>query len=265
MNKKILASIISIGLIFASLVVFYTPVWNYLEKQAQAKAFSCLGSVKAPEEISKRINDLALKIGFDRPVDVYKFSINGLRVYGYHNAIALNPTYFMFIFNKPTIYISTGFFEDLDIDEQDFILTHELYHLKENHLVKIFILGIILDLIIFILVFLIAYFLIFRRFGRSKKGFAWALTAFLFLVMGLVGQGLELWHRRFIEREADIKAISYLGTDSGLKKFLERCLKDFKVPDENRYYGIMSDHPGCSERKEYCDVILKNMKGNHEN
>jgi len=58
-----------------------------------------------------------------------------------------------------------------------------------------------------------------------------------------------------MEKEADIKSVKTLNTHEGAKKIIERWAREFKIPFHNNYYGIFSDHPSTSERKNYCELL----------
>jgi len=133
-HKKNIA--ISFAIILStSLIIFYPSIRNYLEKYAIDNLYESLGSLPVSKEIEEKINHIAKEMNFTQDVAIKKMNTYAMRIMGYHNAFACYPTlFFTFAFDKPHLYISEGFFEDLSLEEQRFLIGHELAHIQEHHL-----------------------------------------------------------------------------------------------------------------------------------
>jgi Zn-dependent protease with chaperone function len=203
----------------------------------------------------KKVREIAQKLGITHTIHIRKMNAQILQHLGYHNAFAYFP-HFLNIFplgDQAFMYISEGFFEDLNSEEQDFLIGHELVHIKQEHTkyapVICFVLFILMTLGVWLL----------------RKNFAvlhyWMASIGLWLaLMWIINVG-HLFYRRHIEREADIHSLERLETHNGMLKIIERWMREYKTPLHHNYYGMFSDHPSIWQRRTYCLDSQQNYKG----
>lgn len=240
-------------------ILIFASQSRYFTRAVQSYAISSTedryGSRSLTHEQEHKIKKIAQQLGITQTVNVRKMNAHALQQLGYHNAFAYFPQALNTIplGNQAFMYISEGFFEDLDLEEQDFLIGHELMHIKEKHMKYD-------PLIYFVLIILMTCVVLLLR---KKYSFLrhWIATIGLWITLMWVINFGQLAYRRHIERMADIKSIESLGTYTGLLKLVERWAKEYKMPLHNNYYGIFSDHPSVSERQAYCLEFQQNHKG----
>ena len=135
MNKYTIISISSFFSLFFLGIYFYGPISTYLQEQALENLYTELGNLPIDNKLKEKIDLLAQEIGVTSPLIVNKMNCNATQLLGYHNCFITYPRSCLNIitFNKPHMFISEGFFENLSVDEQRFILGHELIHVREGH------------------------------------------------------------------------------------------------------------------------------------
>lgn len=226
-----------------------------LQSYAISSTEEAFGGRLLSKDQEQKIREIAQKLGVIQTINIRKMNAQSLQQFGYHNAFA----YFPHIFNifpvgdQVFMYISEGFFEDLSPEEQDFLIGHELVHIKLGHTKYIP----IIYLVLFILITLGVWQL------RKRYGFLryWMVTIGVWLaLMWTINLG-HLSYRRHIERMADIQSLECLGTYKGLLKIIERWMREYKMPLHNDYYGIFADHPSVWQRQAYCLELQHNHKG----
>ncbi|CAN5196434.1 hypothetical protein BH09DEP1_BH09DEP1_0230 [soil metagenome] len=242
-------------LLMAFILALQSP---YISQKIQSHAISStedmFGSRSLTQEQECKIRMLAQKLGINQSIAIRKMNAQALQLLGYHNAFAYFPRAFNIIplGNTAFVYISEGFFEDLNPDEQDFLIGHELVHIKEEHTKYIPV------------IYLALFILITRGVWLMRKKYAffryWIVTIGLWIALIWMINVGQLYYRRHIEREADIQSLEYLGTHTGLLKIIERWIREFKTPIHNNYYGLFADHPSVAERKAYCLELQQNHK-----
>ncbi|GMU19194.1 MAG: hypothetical protein AMXMBFR12_03860 [Candidatus Babeliales bacterium] len=246
----------------ASFTMIQTP---YISHKIQSYALSStqemLGSRSLAPVQEQKIRDIAQKLGIIQAIHIRRMNSNALKQFGYHNAFAYFPHFLNMIplGNQAFLYISEGFFEDLSEQEQDFLIGHELVHIKEGHTKY----SLIIYFVFIILITLAVWWL------RNRYSFLryWPATIGLWILLVWVLNFGHLAYRRHIERVADIQSLECLGTHAGLLKLIERWAREYKMPLHNDYYGIFADHPSIAERKAYClELKQKSHKElSHEN
>lgn len=208
----------------------------------------------APSQ-EQKVKDLAQKMGVTGPIHIRKMNSDALKQFGYHNAFAYFPQFLNIlpIGNQKFMYISEGFFEDLNAQEQDFLIGHELVHIKHEHTKYI--------PLIYLILFILITFGVWQLRKKSLFLQYWIVTIGLWLMcMWIINFGY-LSYRRHIERMADIESLECLGTHTGLLKIVERWVREYKMPLHDNYYGLFSDHPSVSERQVYCLELQQNYRG----
>jgi Zn-dependent protease with chaperone function len=215
------------------------------------------GGKKLAPEYEKKIIVIAGKLNAPIPL-IRKMNHVALQVFGYHNAFAYFPCILCAIplGNQPFLYMSEGFFEDLSPQEQEFLIGHELIHIKERHTRY-------LNLTLWILFFCLlatAYFLI-RLFKNTKHLwlpaayraiFIRSISVILVLSCIAIPELVESAYRKHIEKVADIASLQVLNSYDGFIQLMDRWKREFKMEEHNKWGGIFADHPSLSERKEYC-------------
>ena len=224
------------------------------------------GSMPVAPIHETKIKQIAIQMGISDSIIIRKMNHAAIATYGYHNAFAFFPCLLTCIpiGSQPFIYISQGFFEDLTAKEQEFIIGHELVHIKERHTRYLN-----LSMYAFFLVLLIgAYFLrkrmkvfIQNYFNASyHTALIYIFSGLLFFICLAIPELTELAYRRHIERVADHKSLTALQSYDGLIALIARWQKENGMPSHNPYFGIIADHPSCNERKEYCQKLQAKQK-----
>lgn len=248
-----------IGLILLLLAGFAILQIPFVSQKIQSYAISSTeellgGRLLVPAQ-EQKIREIAQKMGIIQTVNIRKMNAQALQQFGYHNAFAYFPQFFNIfpIGNQAFMYISEGFFEDLSLEEQEFLIGHELVHIKEEHTKYALTISLALLILITGGVWLL----------RRKYSFLryWTVTLGLWIMLMWALNFGQLAYRRHIERVADMQSLECLGTHNGLLKIVERWLREFKMPLYHDYYGIFADHPSVAERKAYCLELQQKHKG----
>jgi len=229
-----------------------------MQNYATECLYESCGNLPISKDIEEKINNIAKEIDLHESIVIRKMNVQAMKAFGYHNAFACYPQLLLgcITFNKPHVFISEGFIEDLSPEEQRFIIGHELVHIKKHH-----ILYLVLIMALIELAFLGFWWLIMVKHIKQlalgfnvkyqKKILYTFLSISLFFCL-FVPRLIELAYKRHIEREADTQTLQKLKCHEGALKIIDRWLKEFKIPLNNNYYGILSDHPSALERKNYC-------------
>ncbi len=235
-----------------------------IENYATTHLCQSLGDTAPSKEIEEKITALAHTMGVTEKIMIKKMGVAAMRIYGYHNAFACYPTllFGVITFNKPHIFISEGFFEDLSPEEQCFIIGHELAHIQKHHILYLnLVVGILETLmLIFWWLVLVKYIkTLAQRFNpANQKTVRFTLMIISFVICLGIPTMLELAYRRHIEKDADITCVQTLHCADGAIKAFARWGRECNLPLHNNYYGIFSDHPSHFERKNYCLTCRQN-------
>jgi Zn-dependent protease with chaperone function len=235
-------------------------IYSYSINQAQQK----YGNVPLSPEYEKMIRSIAQEMAIEQEFIIRKMNYKALREFGYNNAFVFFYTFFNCIplCNTPFLFVSEGFFENLSLDEQRFLIGHELVHAQEHHTQYLNI-----TLISFWMLLIIVMIFLSRSAGIVSSWHYFQSHLGKFIVQLVLGSLifctyyssllLSLAYRRHIEKTADYTCLTKLKAYDGAFALIDRWHKEFKVPFYNPYYGLFSTHPSCFERKEYC-LKLKN-------
>lgn len=137
------------------------------------------------------------------------------------------------------LFISSCLVEELTLPELETVITHEIGHVKNNHLLKgmigkLFLVGSLL------LISLSPYFFNFNNYSM----FFFYIIAFVFLCVGLVvAGGIE---KRY-ENEADFYASCYNDPVLFISA-LKKITKYEEGEDRNRFDELFQSHPNVNER-----------------
>jgi len=203
---------------------------------------STLGRVNLANEYANEIRSVMTKMNLDMPVNLKKMNSQALRIYGYHNAIAAYPVVFKIIpLNKPYIFASESFFEDITKEEQVFLIGHELMHIfHQDPIWHTVIFNFLFISLITLFIFLIYNFNYFNQI---------ALIVIFILSVVIIYLG-KFAHSRYFEKRADLKSMQILCSQEGCLKYIERCEKFFKMKSDNDSW--LADHPSNNQRRNYC-------------
>ncbi len=261
-----LREIPSIWLYFLSLVLIILVgipfSKDFLEEQAIAGAIKttqiAFGSMPLKPEQEQFVKSIADEIGIANKLIIRKMNHNALAQFGYHNAFAYNPQlYSLFpIESVSFLFISEGFFEDLSLEEQRFLIGHEMIHIKHGHLNYL-----IMCLLLFFAILVFFAWQIRKRIklivqcwvSYRYQIYVMRMVTFVLLCVCNIGtSGADFAYRRYIEKEADCVSMQLLNSYDGCMKLTERWHKECKLALHNPYFGLTSDHPSCAERQAYC-------------
>ena len=262
-------ALIFIGCILAFVILLIgfnrDYISEYIERYTQSEVYQ-FGKEPINPSYEAQIREIAREVGIKDPFIIYKMNQPTLVRMGYYNAFVYFPMLLNFIplTNIPYLFISDQFFEDLSPQEQRFLIGHELIHVKEHHLQYLNVISMPLCLLLLVA----AYFL--RRWALSKtlayctkkyfKLTSFALSCCLFLIALVIPEIADFGYRRHIEWYADHESLSILKSHDGCLKLMERLNNEFEIPLHNKYGGIMSTHPSCHERKQYCILLQDTSK-----
>jgi len=260
MNKKhfllpVLASLF--GLIFFYTIKDTAFVRQRLDAYAQSIAEEQFGAKLLSQVHQEKIMAIAHEMNMSEPIVIRKMNHKAYSVFGYHNAFVYFPQFLgcIPIGNKPFLFVSEGFLEDLSQEEQRFLIGHELIHAREHHaqyLVLLLYMGFIVMAVLWWIVtqYILTFF---TGYSAGSQQFIWALSGLILFPCFLrVPTVASFAYRRHIEWEADQASLGMLQSHDGGIKLIERWQKEFNLPLHNPYWGLFADHPSCYERKVYC-------------
>lgn len=250
--------------IISMYIIYNLDIQKYVNIYKQ-KNIDYYGSHHISAQYEDMIYDIARKMNINESFEIRKMNHQALQLFGYYNAFAYFPQLFNCIpcSNKSFLFVSQGFFEDLTLEEQRFLIGHELIHIKEHHTKY---LNLILYIISFL--FLLAWWIItsyisklFKRFEKNYFNHIRIVFSGIVLCICItIPRLIECAYRRHLEWQADRISLDLLDTYNGGIRLMDRWQEEFKVPLHNTD-GLFADHPSCFERKMYC-INLKNTKEN---
>lgn len=245
----------------------YDFIQTRLDAYAIATAQDAFGSQSLDAKQEEGIRSIIKEMGIEEPIIIRKMNHTALALFGYHNAFAYFPLFFTCIpaSNKPFLFISEGFFEDLSIQEQRFIIGHELIHIQKRH-------TLYLNLWIYCLILGLCLIVFFSK--ESIKAFLAAMIpvqyqsyVFGIIITIMIGTCfvipcvISCAYRRHIEIEADVDCLKRLGAYEGCLRFMDRCRTEFGLPYHNGDTWLFADHPSFLERSAYCKDLQKKLQG----
>lgn len=237
--------------------VAYSPLYHYWHTFIAERTQQEYGSKMVDAEHEAFIRAIAQEMQITQPFEIRFMNTAALQKFGYYNAFAYSPDLWNIIplDTQQFLFISQGFFEDLSAQEQRFLIGHELAHIHYRHALYINLLCLLLAILTFMSIMCLGKALkiptgvLSMRETFSKPMLVLVIAA---TVIGLSCRMMQLAYRRFVERQADVYALTHLHAHEGLMKIADRWQDTFKVPDTTSYWGLFADHPSHSERKEYC-------------
>ncbi len=140
-----------------------------------------------------RVDALAKKMGITKPLKIY--TSNEQIPTGCVGGITSKPSYILFDLNEI----------NLPDDQLDFVICHELNHLKENHMFKAFLFSsavLVIDALAIVF-----------------------LTPLAFLGVEAVASFTDRLFHQYHEQDCDNQAMKVLGTGKGVKDFFEGVVK----------------------------------------
>ncbi|HEV2600848.1 MAG TPA: M48 family metalloprotease [Candidatus Babeliales bacterium] len=234
-----------------------------LNEYVSQKTEKSFGALPLNTDQEEKIRAIASEIGVAQPFTIRKMNQRAMMTFGYHNAFVYFPLLFSCIptNSSPYLFISEGFLEDLSPEEQRFLIGHEMIHIKESHT-----LYLNLFLYLFLALLLILSYLLTKKIHNiaqamhHKKYIIGAFCCIAGFTSFFVPTLIALAYRRHIEKVADCRSLQVLKTYEGCAKIIARWEKEFNLPAHNPYFGLLSDHPSCEERKLYCLNLQNNSK-----
>lgn len=254
-------------------ILFYQRsfIADQLNSYALRTTQEILGEVPVSAQQEEFIRSVAAEMNIQENFLVRKMSQPAMLTLGYCNAFACFPLIFNCIptGTQPLLFMSEGFFEDLTLQEQRFIIGHELTHIKEHHTqyLNLWIMMVQLIVLIFLWVLFRWYITprIKRKFAEKKQRIA-IYAVITFMVFAITELGATLVQKQYLrdyERVADYSALTTLNCHDGFIALIKRWQSDYQMPSHNSYYGLFADHPSCVERKNYCLQLQAQQKDHH--
>ncbi|MFI5333275.1 MAG: M48 family metallopeptidase [Candidatus Babeliales bacterium] len=259
MNKATILSLFFILVIGITYLSTLPPIKRYLVTYAQKSMEEAYGSVPLSPVHEVKVQAIAKELGVIESIVMRKMNTNALKAFGYYNAIAASHVFLgiLPLVDTPFLFVSEGFFEDLSEREQRFLIGHELIHIKERHTKYIQLVMVLVSLALCILWWLYARkrteAVIAIYIPESYRLLTLFCAGFISICMlEVIPDLMQLWYRRHIEWRADHQSLALLNSHDGGVQLMERWMKEFKIPQINPYWGLLSDHPSCHERRAYC-------------
>jgi Zn-dependent protease with chaperone function len=264
MRKIIIIPLIIIACLslYTTVFIYKTPsfVYNSISNYAVTNLEATFGAQKLAPQFEEKIKQIAFKMGITEEIHLRKMNYIGLQTFGYYNALYMTPQFFglLPILDKPYIYISQGFLENLTDDEQLFLIGHELGHLKERHvsylpLIQLLVNICILALWWYVILGYIEQIIMKREWSIRLKKHTINLLGSVIIALCIALSSISiLAYYRHIEWQADEISLSCLHSHDGALKLMERWEKEYKIPSEQGYRDIFSNHPSTKYRIQYC-------------
>jgi Zn-dependent protease with chaperone function len=235
--QPLLRAYLSCTIIFIFLIGYFcfNPLLNILKVYAIENAQETLGSQRLADTQEAFIKGIANRMHIQAPM-IRKMNSAALQHYGYYNACILFPQICICIpvSSEPILFISEGFFEDLSVEEQEFLIGHELIHAKEQHTRY---LALMLLLLFFSLVCIGLFGLRKLTFMlRSKIAPHYYLYSRIIIITGIIflsgaiAELVEYAYRKHIEWVADVQSTQLLHSYQGGIKLMDRWIRDYKMP-----------------------------------
>ncbi|HLB94085.1 MAG TPA: M48 family metalloprotease [Candidatus Babeliales bacterium] len=258
-----------------SLTIGLAINYQRLAEQARNYTINALEKTYGAQPLDPKrtalVQSIAAEMGISKPIKICKMNTLAMQQFGYCNAFAVTPLFLDLIpiSSQPYMYISESFFADITPAEQRFLIGHELIHIRDQHVDWLNFGIAILQIIGFIIFWLLIKPLRQKLSALSahmqtqvnsklskllliKILIILAIAGTAMLTIGLIPSLLGLTYRRYVEREADCRSLELLNSHEGALKFMCRAEQSYSSPQHNPYFGLLSDHPSCHERRIYC-------------
>lgn len=243
--------------ILGIMVSYEKHIKPYLDNYAVSMTQQTFGAQPLSESQETFVRSIANTMGINHHrLIIRKMNVAAMQTYGYYNAFAYFPQFFCLpISSIPFLFISEGFFKDLTLAEQTFLIGHELTHVKEQHTLGFMFMVILSIIFIFLCIFTSR-----NRikvwtdaFCRTHQNIAWVGTLLClgFFSLYIIDIGFA-YYQRHMEYVADRNALETLQSYEGCLALLDRWNKDFKIEKNNTKLGLFADHPCLAERKKHC-------------
>ena len=260
----IFSLILVVGILFYQRSFISDQINSYALKNTQ----EILGEAPVSAHQEEFIRKVAAQMNVQENFLVRKMSQPALLAHGYCNAFACFPLLFNCIPTgaQPLLFISEGFFEDLTLQEQRFIIGHELTHIKEHHTQYLSLWIIVVQLLVLFFLWILFRWYVtptIKRKCTNKKQRIAIYATITFIIFAITELGATLVQKQYLrdyERVADHYALTTLNCHDGCLALIKRWQSDYQMPSHNAYYGLFSDHPSCVERKNYCLQLQAQQK-----
>lgn len=192
----------------------------------------------ADERTQEMVKEIMHDMGFADSACIHVMYLNnqGFKLWGVENLIATSNT----------IFIDHEWFDQLSLEEQQFILAHEVAHIyAQDTRIASVVTATSCALLIYTL----------YRYCYDKESAAtyFGLFGFCSLVLPAFG--------RYLEERADINGAKVLGTAEGGIKCCKRWLRERYIVDteysrlEQFYYDMVATHPSSERRLETLEAL----------
>jgi len=186
---------------------------------------------------AKEIEDNSLlKYRLNKLMD--KHGIKHYKLYYWDSSRSKESNAMVSGFIKHYLFISSCLIEEVTLPELETIITHEIGHIKNNHLVKLMF-GKLFVIGMMILTIVLPFTL---EFGYNQKALFYLLAVFIVFVGLIVGVALE---RRY-ENQADMYASCY--NDPELFESAIRKITKYEEEKKNKIDGLFQSHPNSEDR-----------------
>jgi Zn-dependent protease with chaperone function len=258
------------ALLLLILVIALPPRHPYVAQKINAYAIRSaeqkFGTKSLAPEHEAMIRAIAHRIGAPENIIIRKMNYTALATFGYYNAFVFFPSFLNYITigDTPFLFVSEGFFEGLSVEEQQFVIGHEMVHARERHTQYLNLTVLIFKFILLFMVYSIRRRVmlsnVYHADSKNRKIILNSLTLLAsFFVLFFCNQ-IELAYRRHIEWVADGESLKALKSHEGCLKLLDRWEQEFKMAPHNSYWGLLMSHPSLHERRTYCLKLQNGLK-----
>jgi len=173
------------------------------------------------------------------------------------NAFATGPTK-----NRALVAVSVGLLENMDREQIEGVLGHEISHIANGDMVTMTLLQGVINAIVMFLARVIAFFLT-RNSEKDSRGTRYLITFVLEIVLSIFGMMLVAAFSRYREYKADKGGAELAGREkmiSALEALLRytkyadlthsESLAAFKISGAPKFFKLFATHPPLEERIE---------------
>lgn len=170
--------------------------------------------------------------------------------------------------NNALVAVSTGLLKNMEQDEAEGVLGHEISHVANGDMVTMALMqGVVNTFVVFfarIAAYLVQSFLHRGENNQNIGGMAYYLTSIVFeILFGILASILVMWFSRYREYRADAGSAKLFGTPKKMILALQRLqslketvpvdtrsksLRTMKINDTSALFALFSSHPPLADR-----------------
>lgn len=258
-TNKVIISLIILGINFNVSSSFFSCIDKIKNTSSNlvSKIFN-FGQEKLDKKNEDFIKDMINRFKMNNfNINIFKMNNPSLQKFGQNNAFA----------SFSNVYFSKSFLDKLAQDQKEFLIAHELMHIKNQHTLKMIAVTSGCALTTGLLSYYISKYIDKNYLKPYKnklpKKFQNLLSSNLIVAPGLLAMSAFTLrcYSRFNEKQADRDAALNLGDIKGGVKLLELFKSNHKQP-RNRLFNYLNNwfdtHPSSNERIE----LLRQLKIN---